>query len=136
MNQISSDRGIGWKVIRLAIIVSVVLSMVAITAGPVAAQSSGSSDTAGFCDIQFIPSLVNSIFSIFVVGGVTIGLVTWVATSATESLPLPQKTKKQIKEHRNGAMASMGRLVLGPAIILALLSATSIGIPDCVSIFP
>jgi len=129
----SKDR-IEQKIKRCSISTGFVVSFFMVATQPVAAQSSGG--TANFCDIQFVGPLINSAFSIFVTGALAVGLLTWVVTSFTESLPLPQDTKKSIKKHRNTGLVSMARAILVPALVLALLSATSIGIPSCISVLP
>lgn len=133
----STYASIGRKVIRVTILVSLINVLLIGAADPVAAGSSSSSSSGtGFCDINYVGSLVNAAFSIFVGGALALGLLTWVATSFTESLPLPQDTKKSIQQQRNSGIAAAMRAVFVPALILTLLSATSIGIPSCITVLP
>ena len=117
--------------------VSVLLTLFTVSR-PVLAQSGSSSSGSGtgFCDIKYVGDLMNTAFSIFVGGAIALGLLTWIATSFTEALPLPQDTKKQIKRQRNSGLVASFRAVLVPALVLALLSATDIGVPDCITILP
>lgn len=98
-------------------------------------QSNSSSDV-GFCDIKYIGSFINAAFTVFISGALVLGLMTWVVTSFTESLPLPQDIKTTLKKQRNNSVASMLRAVFVPAIIITLLDATDLVIPECISILP
>lgn len=88
------------------------------------------------CDVEYLGPAINALFSIAVGGALVLGILTWVITSFTESLPLPQSTKQSIKQQRNGAIASSLRAIVVPAFILAILSVMDLGIPECISILP
>lgn len=117
-----------WLSVKYTVVFSLLMAMIGVAAA-------GSGTDTSFCDINFVGPIVNAGFSIFVGGALALGLLTWVATSFTESLPLPQDTKQSIKQQRNSGIASALRAIFVPALVLALLSATSVGIPDCITIF-
>jgi hypothetical protein len=121
--------------LRVAIVCGLVATLVMGASAPVAA-SSHSSSSPSFCDIRFVGDIINTGFTIFMGGALVMGLLTWVATSFTESLPLPQDTKKQIKRQRNSGIASALRAVFVPALLLTFLDATVINLPSCVSVIP
>jgi hypothetical protein len=56
--------------------------------------------------------------------------------SAAESLPIPSDMKTSLKQQRNSSIAAVFRALFIPAILLTLLEATDIAIPDCVSVLP
>jgi len=134
MTQRQSSQSIARMGSRLSMMLG---SLFVVAVGPVAAHAAqASNQQTGFCDIPFVGSLVNTGFTIFIGGALALGLLTWVATSFTESLPLPQDTKKQIKHQRNSGLASSLRAVFVPALIITFLDAASIGLPSCVNVFP
>ncbi|WP_210408990.1 hypothetical protein [Halorhabdus rudnickae] len=127
---ISSD--LERKTSHLSLKVTVVGLFLSALVQPAAAQSGGTS----ICDVEFVSSVINALFSLAIGGALVLGILTWVLTSFTESLPLPQSTKQSVKKQRNSGLASALRAVVVPAIIVTILSATSIGIPSCISVMP
>ncbi|ERJ07366.1 hypothetical protein HLRTI_000408 [Halorhabdus tiamatea SARL4B] len=131
-DQNSIERTIQSYSLKLAVTLSAYLLVV----GNAAAASSPSATDLSICDVEFLGPAINALFSIAVTGALVLGILTWVLTSFTESLPLPQSTKQTIQKQRNGAIASMLRTAVVPALILAILSVLSIGIPSCITILP
>lgn len=120
---------------------AVVTSAIALLmfSAPALAQngSNGSNtDPSIICDVKYFSSIIDTAFTLFTVGALVLGLLTWVVTSFTESLPLPQDIKTTLKKQRNNAVASMFRAVFVPAFIIALLDASNIVIPDCINVLP
>lgn len=101
--------------------------------GVVAASSHNTGSTNVVCQMNNITSLLQTGFTIFTYGAIILGIFTWVATSATESLPIPREWKKSIKKQRNSSALSAGRAVFVPGIVVAALSATNIVIPNCIA---
>lgn len=129
----TAERGIERRLHRLGVTIPLVwLAIMAM--GVAAGQSSGAS--TGFCDVRYVGDVTNTAFSIFIPGAIAIGMVTWVATSFTEALPVGQDLKSTLKRQRNSAVASGARAIFVPALLLAFLSVIGVGVPDCVSILP
>ena len=108
------------------------------TVGVTAAQENvtdGSGDV-GFCDVAYVGGLLNTGFELFIVGAFFVGLFTYVLTTFTDALPLPQETKKQIQKHKSSAIASMFKVLFVPAFAVVLFDAMGVVLPDCVNVIP
>jgi len=89
-----------------------------------------------FCDIPYLSGLVSTGVTLFTVIALVMGFFTWIMVSAAESLPIPSDMKTSLKQQRNSSIAAVFRALFIPAILLTLLEATDIAIPDCVSVLP
>jgi len=124
-----------------ALVSILMLGMMMPAAAQTASNATGNSTGSGFsgnpvCSMPHVTPLIQTGFDIFVWGALILGFFTWIATSMTESLPIPRDMKKSVKRHRNGAAMSAGRAVFIPGIALAVLGEAGIGIPSCFSIIP
>jgi len=124
---------------RFLVVNHVVGALITAFAGPVAAQGGGgggSGSNVGFCDIQLLPGLIEMVFQLLLTAGLVVTLLTWVATSFTETLPISSKRKEEIRRQRNSSIAAYGRLLIVPIVVIALVDGLAIGIPDCIDIIP
>jgi hypothetical protein len=103
---------------------------------PVPLQTGNTTNSTSFCNIKYVGNLMDAAFTVFIGGALVLGLLTWVVTSFTESLPLPSDLKTTLKQQRNTAIASMFRAIFVPAIVITLLDATNIVVPSCITVLP
>ena len=107
--------------------------------GTVAAQDDGDYEEGdpgyALCTTPYLSTVVNWMINLFVYGGIFLGLMGYAGAQLLQSLPfVGTMIGDQVKNWQGNALMSIGKIIFVPAIIIAVLSVTGIGIPDCVSL--
>lgn len=88
----------------------------------------------GLCNTPYLSSIVNFIANLVVYGGIVFGLIGYAGASLVEAIPfVGSHLGDQVKQWQGNAVIGVGKVLIVPAIALAVLSVAGIGIPACVN---
>lgn len=114
------------------------LAVTLLASAPVAAQTSDGdgSGHVSICDSSYISGVIEAVIQLSLWGAGAFAMVTYMATSAVESLPISRKHKETLKTKRGEALLAAGKVFAAGPVGLILINAADLPWASCISLLP
>ncbi|MDR5657609.1 hypothetical protein RH831_10515 [Halodesulfurarchaeum sp. HSR-GB] len=122
---------------RIALITFILFGgLLTATTGTAMAQDYDEDDPGyALCTTPFIGEIFNFLINFIVYGGIVLGIIGFAGANLISAIPyVGTFMGEQVKAWQGNAILSLGKLLVIPAIIIAMLSVAGIGLPVCVDL--